>query len=231
MAESIHKGHRERVKKEFLENGYDKHTPPHKILETLLFFCLPQGDTNPLAHELLERYGTIADVLDAPVDELITFKGITPSNVVLFKLIPTVMRIYNSDKLNNSPNFQSLSDIGDYLLGQYVGITEENFSVVSLDGNARLISFDILEKGDIGSVGVSTRKIIQLLLKTRASCIVIAHNHPSGIALPSNADEAITQSVASALSYINVRLLDHIIIADNDYISMAQSSKYKHLFE
>ena len=231
MAENIHKGHRERVKKEFLANGFNKNTPPHKILEALLFFCLPQGDTNPLAHDLLDRYGTIADVIDAPVVELVTFKGITESNVVLLKLIPTLMRVYNADKSAARPCFRSKADIGDYILGQYVGFTEECLSLLSLDGNARLLSFDIIERGDIGSVGVSTRKIIEHVLKTKARFVIMAHNHPGGNALPSAADERLTKTIASALSHINVCLEDHIVIADNDYVSMKQSERYSEIFE
>lgn len=231
MAESLHKGHRKRVKTEFLEVGFNNKTPQHKMLEMLLFFCLPQGDTNPLAHELLNKYKNIAGVLDAPVEELIEFSGITESNVVLLKLIMPIARKYLADKQEGISDFGSLSEIGDFLLDRYTGLTEENLGVLSLDGNMKMKDFTFVEHGDLGSVGISTRKMIQLVLKTQATYIVIAHNHPSGIALPSATDCVMTENIANAFEHINVHLLDHIIIADGDYISMAQTQKFKYIFE
>lgn len=229
--ESIHKGHRKRVKEEFLQYGFNENTPPHKILELLLFFCLPQGDTNALAHQLLDSYnGSIVDVLDAPVEELIKFKGLTESNVVLLKLIMPIARLYAKHESKGIKIFRSDAEIGSYLVKLFAGYTEENLGLLSLDGTGRRLSFDIVEKGDLGTVGVSTRKIIQTALKTNATTVILAHNHPSRIALPSGADVAMTEAVAEALSHINVRLHDHIIIADNDYVSMRQSAKYADIF-
>ncbi len=230
MSENLHKEHRKRVKEEFLAHGFDENTPPHKILEMMLFFCVPQKDTNDMAHKLLNHYGSIARVLDAPVEELITFPGITRSNVVLFKMIMPIARIYNRDKSNTTGDFNSIEQIGNFLLSQYMGLCEEQLSILSLNANGKCLSFDFFEKGDIASVGVSTRKIIELCLKTGASCIVMAHNHPSGIALPSAADISITQTVAAAVKNISVPLLDHIIIANSDYVSLSQSQKYREIF-
>ena len=231
MEESIHSGHRQRVKNEFLQNGFNAKTPQHKVLELLLFYCIPRGDTNTLAHELINKYKTIAGVLDAPVEELIKFNGLTTNNIVLLKLILPIARMYTSDKQECISKFNNLSEVGDFLLGRYIGLSEEYFSVLSMDGTGRFISFDFVEHGDLGSVGVSTRKLIQLILNTQASCVVVAHNHPSGIALPSAADCSITENIANALSHIGVHLIDHIVVADNDYVSMAQSQKYKYIFE
>lgn len=233
MQKNVHAGHRDRVKKEFIENkfSFSQNTPPHKVLELLLFFCVRQADTNPLAHQLLERYQSIAGVLDAPVGELITYDGLTESNVILLKMIMPLARIYRSDKQNLNSCFRNVSEIGDFLLDPYMGLCEERLSILSLDGNCRKLSFDFISTGDMSSVGVSTRDIIQLTLKTGATCVVMAHNHPGGIALPSGADVAITEMVSTALSHIGVKLVDHIIIANDDYISMMQSKQYKYLFE
>lgn len=228
---NIHSGHRKRVKEEFLKYGFNEDTPPHKVLETLLFFCLPQGDTNPLAHELLNHYNnSIAEVLEAPVEELIKFKGLTESNVVLLKLIMPIARMYAKHENSGIIRFRSHAEIGNYLTKQFIGYTEENLGLLSLDGTGQKISFDIVEKGDLSSVGISTRKIIQLALNTKATCAVLVHNHPSRLALPSGADISMTKTVYDALSHINVRLLDHIIVADDDYVSMAVSDKYKDIF-
>lgn len=230
MEENLHAGHRERMKKEFLANGFAPDMPEHKKLELLLFYCIPRIDTNDIAHELLNRYKNIAGVLDAPVDELVTFKGITENNVGILKMIMPLARLYIDEKNSSKAVFNNINEVGDYLLNKFLGFCEENFAVVSLDGKGQFLSFDILSKGDISSVGVSTRDLIQLAFKTNATCIVIAHNHPGGVALPSNEDIAITESVSIALKQIGVRLLDHIIVANGDYVSMNQTSKYQYIF-
>ena len=227
--ENIHEGHRDRMKSEFLENGLEN-MAPHRILELLLFYCVPRCDTNPLAHELIDRYKTLAGVLDAPIEELLTFKGITKNNVGLLKMIVPLSRIYTQDKEKKNIRFNSIDDIGDYLLARFFGFTDEKFGVLCMDSAAKQLGFKIVSEGDLNSVGISTRNIIEYVLSTKATCIVIAHNHPSGIALPSDQDIAITEQVKVALSHIGVRLVDHIIIADNDYISLYQTNKYNHYF-
>ena len=226
---NIHEGHRDRMKTEFLENGIDG-MQPHRILELLLFYCVPRCDTNPLAHKLLDRYKTISGVFDAPIEELITFPGLTKNSVVLLKLIIPLSRIYMQGKENKKIAFNSINEIGDYLLNRYFGFTEEKFGILCMDSSAKEIGFQIMGEGDINSVGVSTRNIIEYVLFTKATSVVMVHNHPSGIALPSNQDIAITEQVKAALSHIGVRLVDHIIIADDDYISLYQTNKYKYIF-
>ncbi len=231
MADGCHIGHRARMKKDFLENGFPDSTPQHKILEMLLFFCLPQGDTNPLAHQLIERYRTIGGVLDAPVEELVKFKGITESNVVLLKMILPIARLYRDEQHKRGFGFKNPEEIGKFLLDRYLGETRERFSVLSMDGMAQLISFDFLSEGDISSVGVSSRQVIELILKTGATCVIVAHNHPGGIALPSSGDIAVTKMLKVALKHIGVHLIDHIIIAGDDYVSLNQSEQYADIFE
>lgn len=227
--ENIHEGHRERMKEEFLANGLEG-MQEHRILELLLFYCVPRCDTNPLAHDLIKRYKNLAGVLDAPVDELLTFKGITKNNVGLLKMIIPLSKIYAKSKDEKIIRFGSIEEIGDYLLREFFGFTEEKLGILCMNSSAKQLGFKIIGEGDLNSVGVSTRNIIEYTLVTKASCIVMAHNHPSGIALPSDQDIAITEQVKVALSNIGVRLVDHIIIADNDYISLYQTNKYKYIF-
>ena len=228
---NLHAGHRERVKREFLANGFVNKMPQHKMLELLLFYCIPRIDTNEIAHEMLECYGNIAGVLDAPVDELIKFKGITENNVGLLKLIMPIAREYLSDKEDFSKNFNCYNDICSFLLNKYAGRNIETLSILCLDGSGKMLSFDILSEGDLTSVGISTREIIQIALRTNASVVIMAHNHPGGIALPSGEDKAITEMVHGALMHIGVKLCDHIIIATGDYVSLMQSKDYNYIFK
>ena len=226
---NLHEGHRDRMKSEFLEYGLENMSK-HKIIELLLFYSVPRCDVNNLAHELINKYKTISGVLDAPVDELIKFKGITLNNVGIIKMIMPIAREYLKEKEGRLSVFKNVEEIGNYLLKRYIGFTNERFSVLCLNSSGQCLGFKTLKEGDISAVGVSTRDVVEFALKTNANCVIISHNHPSGIALPSNEDIAITKQVRAALSYVGVALIDHIIVANNDFVSLHQTKKYNSIF-
>ena len=231
MEENVHSGHRERVRREFLKNGFDEDTPPHKIMEMLLFYSIPRKDTNEIAHELVSRFGSIAGIIDAPVEELVKVNGVNTNTAALIKLIMPVARRYMFDKKRNTHKYSNIDEVGNYLLSRYIGYSKEVFSITSFSGSGSILGFDILSEGDVSEVSISTRTVIEAVLKRQAVCAIIAHNHPDGVAVPSDNDIAVTENIKNALAHINVRLLDHLIIADGDYVSMAQSRLYKHIFE
>lgn len=231
MGEGIHDGHRERVKQEFLKNGFNESTPPHKIVELILFYSIPRKDTNEIAHELLNRFGSISGILDAPTQELTEIKGVSLNTAILLKLIISVARIYRSEKSEKQVDFANLDEVSDYILSRYFGYTKEVFSVISFSGSGRLLGFDILSEGSVSEVNISTRDIIETVLKRQAVSVILAHNHPGGTAVPSNEDIAVTKNIQSALSHINVKLLDHIVISGDDYVSMLQSRLFKKIFD
>lgn len=230
MNKNLHEGHRERARQEFLQHGFDRNTPPHKILELLLFYCVQRADTNPIAHELIAKYGSVAGVLDAPVEELATFKGMSERSAVLLKLIMPIARRYIYDKQEQKPTFCSLDAIGKYILGRYLGETQEKLGIMCLDTKGALLSFGFLSDGDLSSVGMSSRELAKAVLKSNATAAVLCHNHPNGIALPSDSDVLLTKQAAETLSNIGVQLIDHIVVADTDFVSMAQSEKYGYIF-
>lgn len=230
MDKNLHEGHRERVRQEFLQHGFDRNTPPHKILELLLFYCVQRADTNPIAHELIAKYGSVAAVLDAPVEELAAFKGLSERSAVLLKLIMPIAQRYIYDKQEQKPTFCSLDGIGKYVLSKYLGETKEKIGVMCLDAKGALISFEFLGEGDIASVGISMRELAKTALAGNATAAVLCHNHPSGIAVPSESDVSLTMQAAETLSKIGVQLIDHIIVSDTDFVSMAQSEQYGYIF-
>ena len=230
MAQCIHDGHRERVRQEIMRNGFDEKTPPHKILEFLLFYCISRKDTNPIAHNLINRFGSISGVLDAPIEKLAEVEGMSERSALFLKSIMPVAQIYLSEKSNCSSTFMGLNEIGEYALKHYIGLTSERAGIISLDGKGKLLGFDFLADGDISSVGLSFRDVINCLLLHNAAAAVLVHNHPSGIALPSARDEILTKSLANVLKNIGIYLIDHIIIGGSDYVSMAQSKEYAHIF-
>lgn len=230
MTENIHAGHRDRLRSEFLSISNPMNIPEHKLLEMLLFYGIPQKDTNPIAHELINRFGSFSAVFEADVTELCKVKGMTKNAATLIKLILPIAKTYIDKKYDDNEYLKTLEDIGRFIVKKFFAVNAEQCALLSLNRMGKVLSYDILSEGDIDSVGISIRSIIERIIQTGATAVVLAHNHPGGIALPSPADVSITQAISVALKTIGVNFCDHIIVASDDYISMAQSSEYKELF-
>lgn len=230
MSESIHEGHRARLRAELLKKDFGDSVPPRKILEFLLFYCISRKDTAPVAHALLTRFGTLSAVFDAPLEDIAAVNGMSENSATLLKSVVPIARYYLREKETERPNFCCLDDIGDFVLKQYMGISVERIGLVSLSSGGRLLAFEFLGDGDISSVGISFRDVIGRLISHNANSAVLVHNHPSGIALPSLRDAAITEDLAATLKNVGIMLIDHIIVGAGDYISMAQSKEYSHIF-
>lgn len=218
----VHDGHRDRMKKKLLEQGLDVFDD-HNVLELLLFYAMPRKDTNPLAHELLENFGSLEAVFEAPAEELSKLNGIGENAVTLLKLIPEVSRRYCIDKNRFDNILDSTNKAGEYLVARYMYERDEVVYVICLDSKCKLICCKQLFRGVANSAEISIRKIAELALAKNASRIIISHNHTSGIALPSIEDEATTKRLQTALNSMGITLTDHIIVAGDDFISMADS--------
>ncbi len=217
-----HAGHRQRKREQFLRQGLDAFAD-HEALELLLFYAIPQRDTNGLAHLLVDRFGGLGGVLGAPVEELVQVKGMGETAAVLLKLVPA---IYQKAMLSLSGEEEILDTTdrqGDYFLNLFAFESEERIYQVCLDAKGRKIRTDKIGVGDVSSVGLNARKIVENALKCGAAQVVLAHNHPSGIAWPSREDRASTAQIRSALEPLGIVLTDHIIVADNDYVSLRLS--------
>ncbi len=218
---SVHKGHRKTLKKKFIENGLDVFEP-HEALELYLYYAIPRKDTNPLAHKLIDRFVTLAGVCDAPIDELMEDFGLTENTAVLLKLLPEMARLYNESKLLND-NVIDLDTIGDLIKSKFIGRTEEVVVLLLGDAKGKIIFFDVVAKGSVNSSDMPIRKIVDLAIRHNARLAFIAHNHPSGNALPSKNDLATTDALKFTLNTVGVRLFDHFIVTDDDYVSLRES--------
>lgn len=219
---SIHDGHREKMRRRFLTTGLDGFAD-HEALELLLYYAIPRRDTNPIAHALMERYGSLAGVLSAPVEDLQKVPGIGESAAVLLKLTPQLYRKAKLAEAQQETILNSTERAGNYLLEQFAGETREVVYQVCLDRKGKLLVCKRLGEGGISSAQLDIRRLVENAILASASGVILAHNHPSGIALPSQDDYAATDSAKRALSTIGVDLLDHIIVADDDFVSMADS--------
>lgn len=220
--DNVHSGHRSRVRKKFLDNGIDSFET-HEILELLLFYAVPMKNTSVLAHKLLDTFGSISAVFDAPFDTLID-AGLTESQAVMLKLMPDITRVYINDKHNNASKVVDFDSLGDVIIRKFIGRENENVLLILLDAKGKEIFCGIVSKGSLNDATLPVRRIVDLALRYNAKSAVVAHNHPSGVALPSRDDLNATVNLKNALDLIGVRLLDHYIVADNDCVSLAQSS-------
>ena len=232
MEKCVHDGHRQRLKEEFWAKGFDENTPPHKIMEMLLFYSIPRKDTNEIAHNLINRFGgTVSGVLDASVEELVKVDGVSHHTAALIKLMVPIVRCYLTEKNEKKNVYSNLDEVCDFLVQKYISYTKEMFSVISFSGSGRKLGFDILGEGNVAEVNVSIREVVETAINRKAVSVIIAHNHPDGVAIPSQGDIAVTRKIQSALSHINIKLLDHIIIGGDDYVSLCQSRLYRDIFE
>lgn len=219
---SIHDGHRQRMKARFLKEGLD-HFQDHEVLEILLYYVIPRKDTNPMAHELINRFGSLSMVLDAPVEELEKVPGISRNAATLLKLAPELGRYYQISRNKQMVILQTLTDCGRYLLPFFFGLRNETVYALFLDAKCKVLDCREVGEGSVNSANVPIRRIVEMALNANASSVVLAHNHPSGIALPSDEDVDTTHRVAAALSTVGIALADHIVVADDDFVSMVQT--------
>ena len=218
---SLHDGHRQRKKQRFLQHGLDSFAD-HEVLELLLFYAIPRRDTNETAHRLLEHFGTLKAVLTASVEELQKVEGVGESAAAFLHLLQAVgyraLREAGDDTILNS-----VDSAGAYFQKLLHGERREVLYQVCLDAKGKVLSHKRLSSGTVSMAPVNVREVVENALYTDASGVLLAHNHPSGIALPSEEDRQITMQIRQALGTMGIELVDHIIVADNDFVSMAAS--------
>jgi len=218
----IHDGHREKMRQRFLAGGLQAFAD-HEALELLLYYAIPRRDVNPVAHALMERYGSLSAVLSAPVEDLKQVAGIGERAAILLKL-PTALESRARLSEAGKERVMTSSDLaGQYLLDCFAGETTEVIYQLCLDRKGKLLTCKRLGEGGVSSAALDVRRMVENAILSQASAVILAHNHPSGIALPSGDDYAATERAKAALAAIGVELTDHIIVADGDFVSMADS--------
>jgi len=222
LADSVHSGHRDRLKKRFLQQGLDGFTDI-QALELLLFYSIPRQDTNPIAHRLLDHFGSLSQVLEAPTEELMQVGGIKEHSAVLLNLINEMGRFYLVDKAKRERVLPTIEDCARYLQPYFYGRMTETVFLLCMDAKCKALCCKEVGEGSVNSAGISVRKIVETALREGATTVVLAHNHPSGIAIPSPEDIQTTRRISAALHSVEIHLADHIVVADDDYVSMVQS--------
>ncbi|MBO5892059.1 MAG: DNA repair protein RadC [Oscillospiraceae bacterium] len=223
---SIHDGHRQRLKNRFLSEGLDNFEEL-QVLELLLFYCIPRQDTNPIAHRLLDDFGSFAQVMEASPEELKKVSGIGDSVATFLSLVTAAGRYYSVKQQNAEVKILSdLEDCGKYLTPYFRSRRNETVFLLCLDAKCKVLCCKEVGEGSVNSAAVPIRRIVEMALGANATSVVLAHNHPSGVALPSNEDVQTTFRLAMALNSVEITLIDHMVVADDDFVSMRQSGVY-----
>lgn len=218
---NIHKGHRNRVKQEFFRGGLE-HFSDLRALELLLFYSRLQGDVNPLAHTLLDTFGSLAGVLDADPDRLLEVPGVGENTAVLLKLIPAMGSKYLSCRSSANTTITNTKDIRTLFKPYFFAAKNEQFYLAALDGKHKLLGVRKISEGIPNATEVTTRQVAEAALSLNATVVILAHNHMSGIAAPSDADLRSTAYLEDFLAKMSVSLLDHVIIANDDMVSLRE---------
>lgn len=216
----LHEGHRERMREQIRTSGMDSLSDV-QALEYALYFIQARGDTNELAHRLLMRFGTFSQVLQAPESELLKVDGVGPRTAEFLTLFWKMERRHQMARGREFTILSSTQRCAAYLLPFFIGETEEAVYLLCLDAKCKVLDCSLVHRGAVNSALISTRKVVKKALDHNATSVVLAHNHPSGIALPSGEDQQTTRLLREALGLVDVQLVDHIIVADGDYVSMA----------
>ncbi len=221
---NIHAGHRERLRERFSRSGLDDFAD-HEILELLLTYAIPRVDVNATAHHLIERFGSVAGAFDALPEELCEVDGIGPGAAQFLTMLPSAFRRYALNKCEPGESMDTLAKIGEFLHAKYTGITFERVYLLLFDNSMRLIDCCHLDDGAVNCSKVTVRKVAELCLRKHASCAVLAHNHPMGLAIPSSADIEVTRMVENAMETIGMLFLEHIIVTENSYAPIMRHQK------
>lgn len=215
----IHEGHRERMRKRFREaNGFDGFEE-HQILELLLFYAIPRRDTNEMAHILINRFGSIAGVMDADYDELTELSFINENAATLLKILPSLISVYYNS-YSSGILYDNSEKMKNLFKPFFAGLNHEEFRVACFDPKLELLANERICAGGPTSSKVDMRRLMSIVIKSNATSVAIAHNHPKGDPVPSAADIMATKEIDAAMNSIDVALLDHIIVGERRTLSM-----------
>ena len=223
---SIHEGHRQRLKDRLLQEGLDGFNEVN-ALELLLFYCVPRSDTNPLAHRLIDRFGSFSAVLDASKEELEEVEGVGHNISTFLTFIPQLHRYYCDNKTKDIKVIGNTSQSADLFRPKFLNQKNEMVYMLCLDSKGKVLCCKKLGEGSVNSAGVPIRRIVDVALKVNAAMVILAHNHPGGTETPSADDIQITRRVAQSLASVDILLADHLVFGDHNHISMADNGYYR----
>ena len=220
-----HAGHRGRMRERYVRSGLDAFQD-HEALELLLFYAIPMRDTNEIAHKMINKMGSLHNLMDASVPDIQRLCGCSESTAILLNLIPAMWKRYEMNKWEPRSPLDNSKKAAEYAKNLFIGETVECFYLICLNNQSQLIYPELLTRGTVNEVHFYSKDIVQAALKHNAASVIITHNHPSGYLKPSMEDQAATEAIVTALATIGVDVIDHIVIAGNKYLSFSEKRLY-----
>lgn len=221
----LHADHRARMQERVRRHGLES-LAEHEVLEYLLFFAIPRKDTNALAHRLIQHFGDFCKVLEANEDQLCEVEGIGPASARLICLILETARYYNIKKRRPRPCLKNTGKAVEYLQPLFYGQQNELFYVIAMDEDMYPLRDLRVEEGLHNQVTVDYQKTVRMVVKTGCTRVILAHNHPTGLALASKGDMLSTMMLVKALGSVGIDVEDHIIICKEEYYSMREHGNF-----
>lgn len=214
----LHNKHRERVRERYLKEGIDSFEP-HQALELILFYAIARKDTNELAHKLLDKFGSLNGVFGASPKELMSVDGIGEGTAVFLNLFSQIRRKCELDEIKKPKCILTSCEAGEFCKKLFLGRLYECFFMIALNGKNEVVNYEKISEGTLNEVNIQPRKVVSFALQNNAAKIIIAHNHPGGIVMPSQDDIDSTGMLKQALKIIGVEMSDHIIVSGSQYVS------------
>ncbi len=215
-------GHRQRLRERFDRSGFDGFHD-HEVLELVLSYAIPRRDVKSIARELMEKFGSLAAVFDAPRVSLEQINGVGAHAAILINTIPRLMDRYQKDRWKPNPTFNSTQEAASYLSASLKTERSEVFCILALSSRNALIAMEQIQRGSVNRTAVFPRLVVEAALKHRATAVILAHNHPGGDPNPSSADRQLTRKLNRILKDLDILVHDHIIIAGPSHYSFAEN--------
>lgn len=228
MSAGYHNGHRERMRSRYLREGSFSSFTDHELLEMQLATVIARKDTNELAHRMLERFGTIRNIMEASVEDLRQVEGIGEITAVELKISLELVRRYLRDIFTPSKKCDTISEILKFLYPKFLGQTSECVYMLMLDNRMRLLDFRLISTGTVNQSNVPISKMVKIVMDKNAPNVIVAHNHPHGVATASNADRAVTEALYQAFSLIGINLIEHLIFTENEFFPILKRFPVPH---
>lgn len=218
-------GHRERIRDRFDEENIDT-IPEIYVLERIIHNVVVRRDVSAAARELMDTFGSLAKIIDAPKSELLKIDGVGPAVATFLRTIPSFYRKYRLSKWEDVRIFSDAETIIAYMKDKLTGYKTEVLAVMCLDSKFRLLNCKTVFEGNIHDMNINLRKLLDVVINSGAERAVIAHNHPNSELVPSSEDIHTTKLIYNALHYAGVQLDDHIIVNDSGAVSLIQTGSF-----
>lgn len=219
-------GHRDRLRQRLQRAGLEA-LGDHEVLELLLSYAIARRDVKPIARELLARFGSLSNVLDTPAEQLQAVDGVGPTAATLLHLVPDLTRRYLHDRWGRRPRLDTHGTATRFVAGALAAETYEVFLLIGLNHNFQLLQAQRLHEGSLTAAPVYPRLVVEAALRMKAAHVILAHNHPGGVARPSAEDEDVTRKLVEVLEAIGIAVLDHVIVAGPETYSFAAAGRLR----